>query len=116
MNLNEFLKIFRKKRRITIKDMAAYLDISSSYLSAISKGKRNIPSDFEDKIIKVYSLNEEEQELLSEAIINSAFLMNINLSDLDEKRRKLVYLISKEKVDNLVLDKMCELIDKDNDL
>ncbi len=48
-------------------DMASRLDISSSYLSMIERGKRDIPDDFTDKIAETYGLTLEERFALIEA-------------------------------------------------
>ena len=52
---------FCRKLRIDhdelMKDMAKKLDVTSSYLSAVEKGKRDLPDDWIEKISKAYNLS-----------------------------------------------------------
>ena len=60
MSLNEignFLTNFRNEIGESLRTMAAKLDISATYLSAIENNKRNIPADFLDKFMEVYNVD-----------------------------------------------------------
>lgn len=81
--ITEFGKAFRKlriDRGEILKTMAENLNMTSSYLSAIECGKRNIPSDLISKLASIYDLTEEEQEILSEAHDKSLSSIEIELS------------------------------------
>ena len=78
--ITEFGKALRKlriDRGEILKTMAEKLNMTSSYLSAIECGKRNIPSDLISKLASIYDLTEEEQEILSRYVgwggLKSAF-------------------------------------------
>ncbi len=50
------LRNIRMNRGELLKDMAINLGFTSSYLSAIENGKRNIPKGLTEKIISMYNL------------------------------------------------------------
>ena len=60
-----YLSQLRKDRRITLKDMAAKLGISSPYLSDVEKGRRD-SFDIEklNQIVSILDLNREEADRL----------------------------------------------------
>jgi transcriptional regulator with XRE-family HTH domain len=58
------LRIHRDERLL---DMARKLEISSSFLSAIEKGKKSPPEGIEEKIAVLYSLSDVESEDLRSA-------------------------------------------------
>ena len=58
--LTEYGKILRKLRidkQELLKDMADCLDVSSAYLSAVETGKRRIPANWTERIIRLYRLD-----------------------------------------------------------
>lgn len=60
-----YLSQLRKDRRITLKDMAAKLDISSPYLSDVEKGRRDsFDLDKLNQIVFMLNLNSEEADNL----------------------------------------------------
>lgn len=48
----ELLRILRVKYHEVMGDMAEMLEISLPFLSAVENGKKNVPSDWIDKIFK----------------------------------------------------------------
>lgn len=90
--ITEFGKALRKLRidhGEILKSMAEKLNMTSSYLSAIECGKRNIPSDLITKLTTVYELSEEEQQELSFAKDKSINCIEIELSTSDSHKRDL---------------------------
>lgn len=90
--ITEFGKALRKlriDRGEILKTMAEKLNMTSSYLSAIECGKRNIPSDLISKLASIYDLTEEEQEILSEARDKSLSSIEIELSTNNAFKRDL---------------------------
>ena len=68
--VNEFGKILRKIRIDNgeiLKDMADKLEMTSSYLSAIECGKRNIPNNLITKLQQLYNLDDEMVSKLEDA-------------------------------------------------
>ena len=86
--LTEFGRQIRKlriDRGIVLADMAKQLGVSSSYLSAIEHGKRKIPSEWIDKIQKLYNLSLSEQESLKAAMERSEQEVVLTLGESQER-------------------------------
>ncbi|WP_375618614.1 MULTISPECIES: XRE family transcriptional regulator [unclassified Bartonella] len=65
--VTSFGKILRKLRidhSERLLDMAKNLDISVAFLSSVEIGKKSVPLGMEDKIIKLYKLDQEKASLL----------------------------------------------------
>lgn len=56
----KWLRTFRISIGIRLYDMSKTLNLSSSFISAVETGKKNIPLDFVEKIINSYALSEEQ--------------------------------------------------------
>lgn len=110
--LGKILRILRINAGDNMRDMANKLDLSISYLSAIENGKRNVPANFEEKIIKNYNLSEEERNNLREAISFSMEKIKVDVSDISDKKRKLIYSLSKDEISDDTIDELCALIKK----
>ena len=54
------LRNLRMDRGTLLKDMAQQLEVTSSYLSAVESGKRNIPENWPQVIGALYDLNDQE--------------------------------------------------------
>ena len=65
LTFGDFISQMRKDLRITLKDMADRLNISSPYLSDVEKGKRD-SFDLErlNQIAKILNLDEEESSIM----------------------------------------------------
>lgn len=87
----EYMRILRIKRGLLMKDTADSLGIKTPFLSEVENGKKNIPSDWYEKLSKIYNLNAEEQENLKKAIQESSNTVKINLLNYDDSKRNLVY-------------------------
>ena len=90
--LTEFGKALRKLRidhGEILKTMAERLGITSSYLSAIECGKRNIPIDMIGKLTYIYNLSATEEQELSKARDKSIKIVEINLSTNSMYKRDL---------------------------
>lgn len=88
----EFGKVLRKlriDRGEILKTMAEKLGMTSSYLSAIECGKRNIPADLTDKLVSIYDLSAEEQQELSKARDLSIKSIELELSTNNAFKRDL---------------------------
>lgn len=64
--LGKLLRHIRLDKDEYLKDMASKLGITSSYLSAIENGKRDMPSKLVRKIGDVYGLSSDMSEKLEE--------------------------------------------------
>jgi len=90
--ITEFGKTLRKlriDRGEILKTMAEKLDMTSSYLSAIECGKRNIPDDLIQKLSAIYDLSESEQQELTGSRDRSIKSIGIELTSDNVVKRDL---------------------------
>lgn len=64
----KWLRTLRISIGIRLYDMSKALGVSSSFISAIETGKKSIPLDFVEKIIKNYDLSDEQIVALKNAV------------------------------------------------
>jgi transcriptional regulator with XRE-family HTH domain len=80
----------RIERDEFLKNMADKLNVTPSWLSAVEMGKKSVPSTWEEKISKLYDLNEVQVGDLRKAIKNSVQSVKIDLRDKHVSDRRLV--------------------------
>lgn len=110
--LGKILRIIRINTGDSMRTMANKLNLSVSYLSAIENGKRNVPADFAERISSKYTLSDKDKENLSDAISQTASRIKMDITELSEKQRKLIYALSKNQIDEETIDRLCEIVDK----
>ena len=111
--LTEFgklLRIIRINGGDSAKDMAKKLNMSPSYLSTIENGRRNIPQDMEALLVKAYKLSDHDREKLRKAMVRSSDTVKIDLTELAEKKKQMIYEITKGNLDEDTIDQLCDLI------
>lgn len=64
----KWLKMFRITLGIRLYDMGKTLGLSSSFLSSIETGKKNIPFDFVDKLKASYNFSDSQLDSLEQAV------------------------------------------------
>lgn len=102
--VTEYGKILRKIRidkGELLGDMADCLNISSSYLSSIETGVRNIPIDFTDKIIKVYNLSTNIQKRLRKAELLNIKEIKVPFNNVTSSMRKETAIIFARTFNNI---------------
>lgn len=111
--LTEFgkvMRIIRINSGDSMRDMAAKIGMSATYLSAIETGKRNVPANMEELLFSNYKFSEKDKKKIKDAIEKSAQHVKINLTEMAEKKKKLIYSIAKDDIDEKTLDRLCEII------
>lgn len=83
------LRKLRIDRGDILKTMAEKLGMTSSYLSAIECGKRNIPEDLIDRLTEIYELTDEQQAALSVAYDSSLSIIPLDLVGVSGTKRDL---------------------------
>lgn len=104
--LSEFGKFTRKLRidnSKLLKDMAEELNVTTSYLSAVEMGKRNVPEGWKKIIADNYHLNEVQIEEMDKAIYNSQKTIKVNLNNYSNSDRDLILAFAR-KFDELEND------------
>ena len=95
-----------------LKNMADKLEVTSSYLSAVETGKRNIPDDWVEKISQLYKLDMFERDALKIAAFNSARSVTMDLSKMVPKRRETASLFARrfDDVDDTTIEAIRNLL------
>jgi HTH-type transcriptional regulator, competence development regulator len=91
---------FCRKLRIDngelLKDMAAKLEVTSSYLSAVENGKRNIPHEWIETITNKYSLTAEECNELRQAAQESKKVIKIDFEGFSIDDKNTIMALARE--------------------
>ena len=104
------LRIIRINSGDTAKVMADKLGISVPYLNAIENGRRDIPTDLTDKVIAAYGLSEKDQKNIREAVVSSKDRVKIDLTELAEKKRRVILALAQDEIDNETLEQICNMV------
>jgi len=89
--LGQHIRELRKKRNITMKDMAQALDVSCAYLSALETGKRGLPSWYMvQKIIDYFQLIWDDADQIEALAKLSHPRLVIDTSELSSEATLLV--------------------------
>lgn len=115
--LGIFLRKLRLESGEIMKNMAAKLDVSSSFLSAVENGKKKMPDSWYDMIVNLYNLDKEKQDELMSAIEESQKSVEINLEDLSTEKKRLAFSFAREleNMNKEEVDKMNIFFNKDGE-
>ncbi len=95
---------FCRKLRIDhgelLKDMADNLGVTSSYLSAIENGKRNVPLKWVSQLTEIYSLDQEMYNNLKEVAKQSKIINTLDVKDLNTDDKDLLMAFAR-KIDGM---------------
>lgn len=97
--LNSFGKFCRKlriDRDELLKDMAARLEVTSSYLSAVENAKRKVPQEWKAKLIQLYNLDEEQQRELALSMQEAKKELKIDLSEYNNEDKRVLMALARE--------------------
>ena len=110
----KFLRKLRIDALCTMKEMSDGLEISVSYLSAVETGKRDIPKNWIEKIIKFFNLNEQQQIELTNSVNDSLTEINFNLSGFSQDKRiaALIFARKLEELDDDEINKLMLTLNK----
>ncbi len=108
----EFMRIQRVKNHEVMGDTAKLLGVKLSFVSAVENGKRNIPVEWYEKIVKHYELSYDEQMELKNAINESRTQMKINLVDSNNVKRKMALQFQRsfEDIDDETAKKIIDIL------
>ena len=88
-----------------LKDMAANLGITASYLSAVENGKRPIPKDWLTQLHEIYQLDDNHFEELRLAAIDAADSITLSLQETKLANKEVAFVFAR-KVESLPSDKL----------
>ena len=110
----EFVRILRIQNHQVMGDMAKALRTSVPFLSAVENGKKNVPIEWAEKLIEIYSLDEEQAKELYDAIEESKTQYKIVTAKASATQRKaaLKFARSFDDIDDETAQKILELLNK----
>ena len=113
-SFGEFVRILRIKNHEVMGDMAKILGVKVPFLSAVENGKKNVPKEWLDIISKHYSLSEDEESELKEAIEESRTHCKIPMekAGITQRRAALQFARSFDEMDDETATKILELLSK----
>ena len=90
-SFGEFMRVLRVKNHEVMGDVAKVLEVKIPFLSAVENGKKNVPTEWIDKIVNHYGLNQEGRRMLEESIEESKTQYKIIIHDSGLNQRKAAY-------------------------
>lgn len=104
------IRELRRKRNITLKEMAAELQVSSAYLSALEHGKRGRPTWFMvQRIISFFNVIWDEAEELQRLAEMSDPRVTVDTAGLVPEATELANLLA-QKINGLSRDSLDHLL------
>ncbi len=115
--LGKELRKLRIDRAETLGDMAEKLGITSSYLSAIEKGKRPAPDGLTDRISDLYGLGADVRVRLANAADKTILAVKLALSGASDPKREaaLCFARSFDELDDDTAESVLKLLQKKRD-
>lgn len=113
--LGKYLKKLRIDESETIANMAEKLEVSSSFLSAIEVGKKNLPDTMADKLHEAYDFDDTQKKEFYEARSITNNKVEISLEEGDSMRNSLALSFG-WKIANLSqeqIDEIKEILEKE---
>ncbi len=86
--LGKFLRKLRIDHGEILYNMATKLGVSISFLSSVETGKKNMPSEWIDKLSVLYSLSDDQRSILQELTRDAVTTVKINLINQSAPRKK----------------------------
>jgi len=111
----EFMRILRVRSHEVMGDTAALLGVKVPFVSAVERGKKNVPEEWIPKLAKHYQLNENEQQELMAAVEESKTQMKINLFSASNSQRRLAIQFQRsfENLDDDTAEAILNLLNKE---
>jgi len=110
----EYFKILRLKHREVLADAKSFLGVSSSFISAVECGKKQIPADWYEKIVEHYRLNVSQSRELREVIERSQKAVKIDLerATTTQKDLALQFQRSFEDLDDETVEEIRKILER----
>lgn len=89
------LRTIRIEHDEILKDMADRLGVSTSFLSAVEIGKKNIPANWVPRIAELYNLSREEETSLESKANDSVTAIKLNLYGSGKNQRNMALVLAR---------------------
>lgn len=110
----EFVRVLRIKHHEVMGDMAKVVGASLPFLSAVENGKKNVPTDWVEKITTHYNLTDTERKELETAVEESRTqykIIPVN-AGIQQRRAAMQFARSFDEMDDETATKILELLSK----
>lgn len=110
----EFVRVLRIKHHEVMGDMAKVVGASLPFLSAVENGKKNVPTDWIEKIALHYNLTDIEKKELETAVEESRTqykIVPVN-AGIQQRRAAMQFARSFDEMDDETATKILELLSK----
>ena len=116
-SFGEFVRILRIKHHEVMGDMAKVLGVKIPFLSADENGKKNVPSDWVDKIAVHYELSSSEKKQLQKSVDESRtqYKIIVGNAGIHQREAALQFARSFDEMDDETATKILELLSKKED-
>lgn len=110
----EYFRILRLKNREVLADAKQFLGVSSAFISSVECGKRSVPSDWFDLIVKHYNLNSNEQDSLREAIEKSKTAIKFDLLNASQPQKNVAIQLQRtfDSLDEETANQLLEILER----
>ena len=110
----EFVRILRIKHHEVMGDMAKVLNTSLPFMSAVENGKKNVPTEWVEKIVEHYNLSETERKEMLDAIEESKtqYKVIVGNAGINQRKAALRFARSFDEMDDDTALKILELLSK----
>ena len=88
-HLGTFLRTLRMENGELLKTMAEKLEVSSAFLSAVENGKKKMPALWEEKLLSIYHLSQQQLYDLQKAVADTNDAIELNLKNTSSHNRDL---------------------------
>ena len=116
-SFGEFVRVLRIKHHEVMGDMAKVLGVKIPFLSAVENGKKNVPSDWVDKIAVHYELSSSEKKQLQKSVDESRtqYKIIVGNAGIHQRKAALQFARSFDEMDDETATKILELLSKKED-
>lgn len=104
--IGKWLRDYRERERITLRDMARRIGISAAYLSAVETGRKKPAARLAEMIKEGYSLDEAQYRDLKDAALNSEVSVKIEFGSNHRISDREVAALFARNFDNLTEEKI----------
>lgn len=114
----EWVRAFREKNKITLREMARTLNKSPSFLSALELGRKSTPGSIVQEIVKNYDLKQEEISELEKSVLNSRHLAKLKFENRSNSDLNEMALLFARNFDKLTEDqgkKIRSILEEDDE-
>ena len=90
-------------RKATQEEIDSFVDYRANHIALVRRIGR---------VLFGLDLSEHDKEKLRKTIIDTTAQLKVNLTEMEEKKKKVIFSLTKGNIDEETLNQLCEIIDK----